>query len=266
MYALFLTGWRSGLRGRAIYAVAVVALLLVGVAWLAAAFSPRQPQTVALDVGYSGLRICLVLFGLFWVEQLLSREIGSRGILLTLSYPVPRSHYLLARYAAIVALLALAALLLGVVLWAMVGVSSRGYMQGFPPQLGLPFWSVIFGLWLDAAVVAAFALVVACVATVPMLPLAMGLAFAVSGKTLGAVLDYLARGADGDPAILQMAPLLNTLQWLIPDLSRFDWRMWPLYGVQLEIGAVFWIVLMGAGYILVLLALAVRAFERREFT
>lgn len=265
MHAFFLSGWRAGLRGRAIHAVFVVAILLVGVAYFAAAFSPRQPQTVALDVGYSGLRICLVLFALFWVEQLVSREIGSRGILLALTYPVPRSHYLFARYLAVVTLLAMAALILGGMLWAVVGISGRGYVQGFPPQLGLPYWAVVFGLWLDAAVVAAFALVIACVATVPMLPLALGLAFAIGGKTLGAVLDYLARGADGDIQILQMAPMLHTLQWLLPDLSRFDWRIWPMYGVSPQPDDLGWVLLMGAAYVVILLLLAAQAFARREF-
>ena len=65
MFALFITSWRAGLRGRSIHAVFIVALLMVAIAYLAAAFSPRQPQTVALDVGFSGMRISLVLFSLF---------------------------------------------------------------------------------------------------------------------------------------------------------------------------------------------------------
>jgi hypothetical protein len=41
------------MRSRSIQAVLVLGLLLVGVAYLSAAFSPRQPKTVALDVGLS---------------------------------------------------------------------------------------------------------------------------------------------------------------------------------------------------------------------
>lgn len=264
MHPLFLTSWRAGLRSRSIHAVLAVALLLVIVAWLASAFSPRQPQTVALDVGFSGIRISLVLFALFWVDQLVGREIGSKAILLTLTYPVPRAHYLIARYAAILGLLALAALLLGLVVWGMVAASGGAY-SGFALHLGWPFWLTIFGLWCDAAVVAAFALLIACLATVPMLPMALGLAFAIGGKTLGAVLDYLARGADGDEKVMQMAPLMNVIQYLLPDLSRLDWRIWPMYGAEPGMAAIGWGVLMGLGYVLILLTLAVRVFSRREF-
>jgi hypothetical protein len=68
-----------------------------------------------------------------------------------------------------------------------------GYSQEFPPALGLPFWSTVAGLALDAAVVAAFALCIAALSTVSVLPLALGAAFAVAGKALGATIDYLAR-------------------------------------------------------------------------
>lgn len=265
MYSYFLTGWRAGLRGRAIHAILIVALMLVGVAYFSGSFSPRQPQTVALDVGYSGMRISLVLFGLFWVEQLLNREIGSRGILLTLTYPVPRSRYLIGRYLAVIALLGLAAVLLGGMLWLAVKTNNPNYQQGFPPALGFPFWSVVFGLWLDAALVAAFTLLIASLATVPMLPLALGLGFAIAGKTLGAVLDYFARGADGNDDIMRMGPLLEGLQWILPDLSRLDWRPWALYGVQPTGDELLWPMLMAVSYVLVLLSLSVFVFSRREF-
>jgi hypothetical protein len=98
-----------------------------------------------------------------------------------------------------------------------------------------------------------------------MLPLALGLGFAIAGKTLGAVLDYLARGADGDERVLNMSPLLEGMQWLLPDLSRLDWRSWALYGVQPTGDALFWPVVMALSYVLILLALSVFVFSRREF-
>ena len=195
----------------------------------------------------------------------MGREIGSKSILLTLTYPMPRSYYLCARFAAILALLAVAALLLASILWAMVFVSHRGYEQAFNLYLGLPFWFTVLGLWVDAAVVAAFALLIACLATVPMLSFALGMAFAIAGKTLGAVLDYFVRGADGDTSVLKMAPLLDAIQWVLPDLSRLDWRAWPLYGVSPGWGDIGWPLVMAVGYVLCMLSLAVLAFKRREF-
>lgn len=266
MWPFCLSALRSGFRSRAVLLILVIGVLLVGVAFLAASFSPRQPKTVTLDVGFSGMRFSLVLFAVFWVQELVAREVERRTVLYALSYPVSRDAYVAGRFAGVVSLLAVAAALLGMLLWVSVLLSGGAYEQSYAVQLGLPYWSTVFGFWVDAVVVAAFALLISTISTVQMLPVALGALFAVAGKSLGAVLDYLARGADGDADIMgRFGPLLNTIQWIIPDLSRLDWRVWPMYGLPLAQGAVLNGLLLAAGYVVVLLSLAVLIFRRREF-
>jgi ABC-type transport system involved in multi-copper enzyme maturation permease subunit len=265
MWQFTISAGRAGLRSRSIHAILILGALLVGVAYLAASFSPRQPQTVALDVGLSGLRITLVLFSLFWVQELVAREIERRTVLFALTYPVARGHYIVGRYLGVLGLVALAAVLLGMLLWLVVLTLGKGYAQGFPIAPGFPYWSAVAGLWVDAAVVTAFALWVATFSTVPMLPLALGLAFAVAGKSLGAVVEYLAKGADGDLNLMRLAPVIDAIQWVLPDLSRLDWRNWPMYGLTPDAQAVGLGLILAASYATVLLTLAVMTFNRRDF-
>ena len=265
MWQFMLSAWRAGLRSRSIQAILILGALLVGVAYLAASFSPRQPQTVALDVGLSGLRITLILFALFWVQELVAREIERRTVLFALTYPVARGHYIIGRYLGVLGLIALAAVLLGMLLWAVVLSLSKGYAQAFAIAPGIPYWSTVAGLWLDAAVVTAFALWVATFSTVPMLPLALGLAFAVAGKSLGAVVEYLAKGAEGDMELMRLAPIIDAIQWVLPDLSRLDWRVWPMYGMAPDAQAVGFGLILAASYAALLLTLAVMTFTRRDF-
>jgi len=265
MISFLTTAWRAGLRSRSIQGILILGALLVGVAYLSASFSPRQPRTVALDVGMSGLRVTLILFALFWVQELVGREIERRTVLFSLTYPVARGNYVLGRYFGVVGLLALAALLLGLLLWLAVLTTGGDYEQGFVIVAGFPYWITVFGLWVDAAVVAAFALWLSTFSTVPMLPLALGLAFAVGGKSLGAVADYLSRGADGDADLMRFAPVINAIQWVLPDLSRLDWRAWPMYGLAPEAQAVVLGLVLAASYAAVLIALAVLTFSRRDF-
>jgi ABC-type transport system involved in multi-copper enzyme maturation permease subunit len=262
----FLTSaWRAGLRSRSIQGILILGAVLVGVAYLSASFSPRQPRTVALDVGLSGLRITLILFALFWVQELVGREIERRTVLFSLTYPVARGNYVLGRYFGVVGLLALAAMLMGLLLWLAVLTTGGEYEQSFVVAAGAPYWITVFGLWVDAAVVAAFALWLSTFSTVPMLPLALGLAFAAGGKSLGAVAEYLAKGADGDPELMRFAPFINAIQWILPDLSRLDWRAWPMYGLAPEALAVVLGLVLAASYVAVLLSLAVITFSRRDF-
>jgi ABC-type transport system involved in multi-copper enzyme maturation permease subunit len=265
MWPFLVSAWRAGLRSRSIQGVLVLGVLLVGVAYLSASFSPRQPRTVALDVGLSGLRVSLILFALFWVQELVGREIERRTVLFSLTYPVARGNYVLGRYLGVIGLLALAALLLGLLLWVAVRTTGGDYQQAFVIAAGVPYWATVAGLWIDAAVVAAFALWLATLSTVPMLPLALGLAFAVGGKSLGAVAEYLAKGADGDVELMRFAPFIDAIQWVLPDLSRLDWRAWPMYGLAPDALAVALSLLMATVYAALLLAMAVAVFRRREF-
>lgn len=265
MLTFLLSAWRAGLRNRSIQGVLVIGLLLMGVAYLSAAFAPREPKTVALDVGLSGLRFSLVLFALFWVQELVGREIDRRTVLFALTYPVGRSHYIIGRYLGIVGLIALASVLLGMLLWGVVLYAGGTYDQAYPVAPGGPYWLTVAGITVDAAVVAAFALWIASLSTVPMLPLLLGLAFATAGKALGAAAEYLARGADGDLELMQMSPIIDAIQWVLPDLSRLDWRTWPMYGIEPTLSAVIWSLVLAASYVGILLSLAVMAFGRREF-
>ena len=267
MLEFALSGLRSGLRGRSFHAVFFLGVLTIGIAYLSGFFSPRQPQTVALDVGFSGIRFSLVLLNLFWVQELVAREIDRRVILFSLAYPVSRAAFLAGRFAAVLLLSLLAATVLGLLLLLAVMMAGGSYSQEFSLALGVPFWTAIAGLTLDAAVVAAFALCIAALSTVSVLPLALGAAFAVAGKALGATIDYLARGADGDEELLaSYSPLVDRIRWLVPDLSRLDWREWSMY--QLAPGAemVFWSVTMAIGYIGLLVVTASLLFSRREFS
>ena len=140
MWQFMLSAGRAGLRSRSIQAILILGALLVGVAYLAASFSPRQPQTVALDVGLSGLRVTLVLFSLFWVQELVAREIERRTVLFALTYPVARGHYIIGRYLGVLGLVALAAVLLGMLLWAVLLTLTKDYAQGFAVMPGFPYW------------------------------------------------------------------------------------------------------------------------------
>lgn len=264
MFEFLLSGLRSGIRERSLQAVFTLGVLMVVVAYLSGSFSPRQPQTVALDIGFSGLRISLVLLNLLWVQELITREIDRRMVFFSLTYPVARGDFLFGRLGATLVLSAIAAVVLGLMLTLAVLVVGGGYEQEFAPSLGLPYWLTVMGLMVDAAVVAAFSLCVATVSTVYILPLALGAAFSVAGKALGPTLDYFAAGSDLQ--VEGMRPLVESLRWVLPDLSRLDWRDWPMYLNAPAEGAVLWAVVMAVSYLMMLMLLAVLIFRRREFS
>ena len=267
MWQFVLSSWRSGFRGKTFLGVFILGVVLVGVAYLSASFSPRQPRTVALDIGLSGLRFSLVLFAIVLVQELVGREIDRRTVVLTLSYPTSRASYLIGRYLGVLALTAAATIILALLLWIAVLLAGVHYEQLFRVELGWPYWFAVGGIWLDVAVVVAFSLWIASLSTVAILPLALGALFAIAGRALGPMADYLTRGADGqDDLVASYAPLLDAIRWLLPDLSRLDWRLWPMYGSAPEALATALALVMALAYIGVMLGLSIHVFSRREFS
>lgn len=238
----------------------------MGVSLLAAQFSGRQPGTVALDVGISGIRFVVLLMTVFWCQELIAREVERRSVFLALAYPVPRSHYLIGRFFGIMALVFFAMAILCAMLWLFAWLAGRNYVQGTPINLGSGLIATMSYIWVDTAVVAAFTLLVSTFSVTPLLPLALGFAFAVAARSLGQSLAFL---RDKDSMSSDLAPtyepILRLFEWIIPDLSRMDIRATALYnhwpGMQELVGA----LLMCGFYIVVLLALSTLIFNRRQF-
>jgi ABC-type transport system involved in multi-copper enzyme maturation permease subunit len=65
--------------------------------------------------------------------------------------------------------------------------------------------------------------------------------------------------------LMRLAPIINAIQWIMPDLSRLDWRVWPMYGLAPDGQAVWLSLVVAASYSALLLTLAVMIFTRRDF-
>lgn len=265
MWELTRSAWLSGIRAHSVRWLVVMAAGVLLMAWLAANFSARQPATVALDVGLSGIRVVLMLMALFWVQELLGKDIERKSLYFVLAYPISREIYVLSRFAAVAALLAMGVVILGGALGGVLHILPVTYQQSTPINLGWAYVAVLFGVWLDLLVIVSFALWLCSLSTTPFLPLIMGCFFALAARSLGVTLDFLLHSQNADPDQVQwLLPLIQAGKWLLPDLSRLDWRDLALYNLAPNGALMGWAVLMALAYIAVLLALAGRKLARRE--
>lgn len=267
MLNLLALGLRVGLRGSGFKALVLIALLLIGSALLAASFSGRQPLTVGLDVGLSGLRLVLLLMALIWVQDLLARDIERKTLYFMLAYPYSRAQFLLARFVTLAALAALATAVLGCLLLLAMLLLASDYQQLTPPALDGRYALTLLGVWLDLLVVMAFAVALCSLSTTPFLPLLLGLAFAMAARSLGPTFDYLRNEAAADPQLVQwFTPVLEHSYAWLPDLSRLDWRALVLYALPVDVQALGMSVVMALAYCMLLLSVAMLIFQRRDFT
>ena len=257
--------FRLGLRTHALRALLALGLVLIGVAFLAGAFSLRQPLVVSLDVGISGLRFLGVLLVLFWMQEAFVKDIERRTITLALAYPVRRSAYVVGRFAGVMLLIIIAVAIWAGLLYLMGKYASWGYADSSRPVFGTGYLLVLVGVCLDLLVLGSVVLFLISASTSSLLPFLAGGAFALAARSVGPVLDYLVLSADADPGLKQgLLPLLAKIRWLIPDLSRLDWREIVLYGSAPVATDILSGILIAVGYFLMMVWLAVWMYGRRE--
>lgn len=248
-------------------ALLVLGALLMCIAYLSGTFSLRQPQQVALDMGFSGLRFLGLLLVLFWLQETFAKDIDRRTVTFALAYPAPRSAYVLGRFLGVMALIIATVLFWGALL-AIVGQMSGGLTGNAEPvNYGVGYGVVLIGIALDLLVIGSFFVLVSSLAETPMLPFLISFGFALSGRTIGVMIDYLALSKQADAALRErLLPLLESLRWLIPDLSRLDWRQIVLYDNWPSWTYILQGVAVAVGYSVIMLGGAVLAYRRRSFT
>ncbi len=266
MWQHAIVAWRSGIRSRSFQALFVLGALVLLGAYLASLFSGRQPATVALDVGISGVRFVALLMVVFWCQELVAREVERRTVFLALAYPVPRAYYLLGRYLGVIALAAVAVILLGLMLTGSAYLAGREYLQASPIDLGWGLWLTLLFILIDVAVVGAVTMLVATFSSTPLLPLALGAGFAVAARSLGTTIAYL---KDKDSGAAEwsatLGPVVDAVQWLVPDLGRLDIRSMALYSQMPPMEALVWPAAMCIAYIIATMTIATLLFRRRQF-
>lgn|SRR3990167_1313029 len=233
---------------------------------LSAYFGGRQPVTVALDVGFSTIRLLLPLLIVLLAQELLSREFDKRYYLNTLSYPRSRSRMLLGRFAAMLALLLGLLLALGLLQVGLVRFLGSIYTQATSVDIGQPYLIVMAFIALDLTVLASLATLLAVAASTPSFVLIGTFGFMLVARSYGAIIDLLRDdvGLVGNTENYRAG--LGLLGHLLPDLGALDLRMLALYGKWDFLPADWpWLLLSNLAYAIALLSLAIWALQRKRF-
>ena len=259
--------WLSGIRSHALRVLLVLGGLLMAVAYFAGSFSLRQPLVVALDVGLSGLRFLGLLLVLFWMQEAFGKDIERRTVTFALAYPIERTAYVIGRYLGVMALVILTVIVWGGLLFLINQFSGWGNEQSSTNSFDVGYMLVLIGVVIDLAVIGAFFVAVASVAETPMVPFVASFFFAISARSIGVMIDFLAVSGFADVDMKAgFLPFLEAVRWILPDLSQLDWRQITLYGNWPSTQQIFFGVVLALGYVLIMLGLSVLAYRRRNFS
>lgn len=242
-------------------------MLVVALATLLSAyFGGRQPVTVALDVGFSTMRLLLPLLVVLLAQDLLSREFDKRYYLYSLTYPQGRCSLLLERFFALLLLLLALLLALGCMQVGLMRFVGSIYPQATAVSMGQSYLIVMGFIALDLVVLAALATLLAVVASTSSFVLIGTFGFMLVARSYGAIIEMLGQnsGLVSDEEGYRSG--LGVLGYLLPDLGALDLRMLALYGKPEFLPSDWlWVLFSSLGYASALLALAVCALQRKRF-
>lgn len=259
--------FRIAHRARLTHFLGAIAVVLIAACVLAAQFSGRQPATVALDVGFSVIRLLLPVLIVLLLQELFYREFDRKYYFLSLTYPQTRLAFLLERGLTALAYALGALLLLSVVLWLSVTLIGRGYAQATPPNLGTHYAITILFIALDLTVVIAVGTLISIAASSASFVLVGTLGFVLCARSFSPIIDLLSRDSSLVARSHDYKSSLNLLGYVLPDLARLDVRLISLYDSMAFLPANWPLtVLTTLAYALALFCASAWILNRRSFS
>ncbi len=246
--------FREVIRDRILYIIGFYALLMVVVMQLLPQIAASTEDKIFLDFGLAAMSILGLIVAVFVGTGLVSKEIEKRTVLSLIAKPISRAEFIIAKHLGLTSVLALLVAVMTVIYLALL------QFQGITYSLTSILLAAIF-LFLQLSLITAFALALG-VFTSSVLATLLTFAVYLMGN-FSQDLVNIGR-VSKNPGFER---LTQGLYLILPDLSRLDLKNLAVYGTQLLPNPLTLLAnaAYGVVYIVLVLAIAILVFARREF-
>jgi len=249
--AIALNTFMEAVRDRILYAILVFALVMLAGSTVLVTVSVGGEEKIIKDMGLACISIFGSLIAIFLGIGLVSKEIEKRTVYTVLSKPIHRSQFVLGKYLGLVL-----TLLVNVSVMALGLIGLAYFWEGFAsPRLLL---AVLF-IVLELMLVTALALLFSTFSS-PTLSAIFTLCLFVAGHLTADLRLFAARFGGG---LVRSAA--EGLYFLLPNLSRLDFKDQAVYSAAVDRGALALTFLYAIFYIAALVLAAMAIFHRRDF-
>jgi len=242
------------IRDRILYLVALFALLLLAATLLLPEVSAGAQDKITLDLGLAAIHLLSVVVAVFVGTGLVNKEIEKKTVLVLIAKPVSRLEFVIGKHLGLSGVLAVLIVLLTAIFLAVLSLNRIDY------PLGSLLWSVVF-MAIEGMLLTAVAILFG-VFTSSLLATLLSFAVYLMGHLSQ---DIVALGQLSDNPNLQR--LTDGLYLVLPDLERLNLRNEAIYGMELlpSLPELLGHLLYALVYTLLLLAIAIGIFSRRQF-
>ena len=241
--------FRDLLKSKVLFNVVLIGLALVLASFVASEFTFGVPQRVALDFGLGALGLSTLAIAVLMGVGLISNELESRTIYMTLSRPVSRTSFLLGKSMGM-GLIFVANILI-------LSVLTLGFYFYLGGELdALIFWNVLYTIL--EAFMCLYLVVLFSLVTNKALSVIFTFFLYVSGH---AVNDSFIEKFQDSPFI---SFLLNKYHYILPGFHKLNIKGFLLYQKNLEFPFLAQTLGYGIFYLFALILLTCVIFERKD--
>lgn len=244
--------FREAVRDRILYNLIVFVLLITVSAIFLGELTAGQEARVIVNLGLSATLVFGAFISIFVGVSLVWKEIEKKTVYSIFSKPVGRGEFIVGKYLGLCATLGanLAVMALGVTL-ALVYVGGSGLIGGV--------WAAAFLIFLELTILTGVAIMFSSFSTPALSALLTFFVFLI-GHFSASLLDFA--GTIGSASTLAF---FTAIYYLLPNLSNFSFITETANGLTPPVAMIGGAVLYAAFYNVVLLAITVLIFSRRNF-
>lgn len=245
-------GFREIIRDRILYLIGLFTLLLVLALRILPQVAATTENKMLIDFGLAGINALGVLVAVFVSTGVINREIEKRTILVLIPKPVNRAEFIIGKHLGVSAVLALLILAMTLIYLLILSFS----------QISYPFGSILVStlyLFLQLSLMAAVGLLLG-VFTSSLLAALLSFGIYLMGNLSPDLVELGNLSRNSNIQVLTQA-----LYLIFPDLSRLNLKNDAVYGILPSPITLLNNGLYGLFYTILLLAIAILIFSRREF-
>ena len=252
IWAIASNGFREVIRDRVLYIIGFFALLLVIALRLLPEVAATTENKILIDFGLGAIDLLGVIVAVFVGTNLINKEIEKRTILVLIPKPLNRAEFIIGKHLGLVGVLAVLIVAMTLIYLILLSFSQVEY------PLGSILVSTLY-LFLQLCLITAVALMFG-VFTSSLLAALLTFGVYLMGNLSPDVLKF---GNLSQNSSVQM--LTQGLYLVLPDLSRLNLKNEAVYGLLPSPLTLLSNGLYGLFYTVLLLAIAILIFSRREF-
>jgi Cu-processing system permease protein len=264
LWPLAFITFKEGTRNKAFYGISLLAVVLMGASFFISGLVMRDVGKVAVDLTLSTVSFAGLLLVLFVGIDLMAKDLDKRTIYMVLARPISRQQYIVGKFFGISLLVILTVFLLSVFAAITIGTIKWANPDYFPRFSWGPVFLAEAFIALSLVLLSALSFLFASISSTSFITMVLTMLSYIIGQSMSSV-KALVESPHDIPISEATIALVRVAYYIFPNLSLFDIKTQAAHSLAISSSYIFWTMMYGFVYIVLVITLAALLFTKKEF-